>query len=115
MDLTEKIYSEIMKETLEMVCRMAGPSLAFHAVASAQEKFSGKVKSLSYTRYEMSIELNDGTKAEKAQALSEIFAEIINYARDIIGDNIYIYAEKGIETARPQAEKEKIALPKFAS
>lgn len=115
MDATERIYSSLMKETLEMVCRMAGPSLAFHAVAAAQEKFSEKLKGLVYTRYDMTIELKDAGKSEKAQLLSQIFQEIINYTRDIIGDNIYIYAEKGIDGVRGAAEKEKVALPKIAS
>ncbi|MFH0962313.1 MAG: hypothetical protein V1820_06545 [archaeon] len=115
MDSVEKIYSTLMKDTLEMVCRMAGPSLAFHAVASAQEKFSEKLKGLVYTRYDMSIELKDSGKNEKAQLLSQIFQEIINYAREVIGDNIYIYAEKGIDGVRGDAEKEKVALPKIAS
>jgi hypothetical protein len=115
MDAVEKIYSNLMKDTLEMVCRMAGPALAFHAVASAQQKFSAKLKNLTYTRYEMAVELKEGNKTEKIELLNNLFSEIIEYARDIIGDNIYIYAEKGIDSVRAEAEKEKVALPKIAS
>lgn len=115
MDSAERIYSTLIKETLETVCRMAGPSLAFHAVAAAQEKFSSSLKNLSYTRYDFSIELKELGKAEKVELLNKIFSEIISYARDIIGDSVFLYAEKGIENVRSDAEKEKISLPKLAS
>ncbi len=115
MDSAERIYSSLIRDTLELVCRMAGPALAFHAVNAAQQKFSQKVGTMNYTRYDLQIILKDSSKTEKITTLNEIFSEIISYVRDIIGDNIYLYVEKGIESVKTEADKEKVVLPKIAS
>ena len=100
MDAKETMYAELIKNTLEVVCRMAGTNLANSAVNYVREKYKKEIKKFDYTRYAITIEVSG---KDKDKLCGKIFLELIGYLREIIGNNVVDYANQVIE--KMKAEK----------
>ncbi len=107
MDKTETIYSELIKNTLEIVCRMAGANLANSAVNYVKGKYKKEIKKFEYSRYSTILEVKS---RDKAGICHKIFLELIGYIREIIGNNVVDYANQVLEKMKAERKLKGVSL-----